>query len=322
MTQPVRRPSARVVVVNWRQAELTIRAASSIREQLGDGDVLVVVDNASGDGSAERLRREGLTVVESPENRGFGAGVNIGARGMVEDVLVLLNNDAVAEPGFLEALLAPLGHPPSAAAPAATTARILLAGRWKPATPGQQDALVSPRTGRWTRVDDEAAARGEGEVLVNSTGNLVDASGNGYDRDWLVPAGQECSPSEVFGLCGGACAIRREAWQALGGFREDLFMYYEDTELSLRLREAGWTIRYVETALAWHGHSGSSGIESPLFAYCNTRNRLLLAGRLPLPVRARAWAKSLVRAALGPQASIRRRAVWDALRGRSGKPGL
>ena len=56
----------------------------------------------TGDGSAERLRREGLTVVESSENRGFGAGVNIGARGMVEDVLVLLNNDAVAEPGFLD----------------------------------------------------------------------------------------------------------------------------------------------------------------------------------------------------------------------------
>ena len=156
MTQPVRRPSARIVVVNWRQAELTIRAARSIREQLGGEDVLVIVDNASGDGSAERLRREGLTVVESPENRGFGAGVNIGARGMVEDVLVLLNNDAVAEPGFLEALLAALSDPPSAAAPAAATARILLAGRWKPAAPGQRDALVSPRTGRWVRVDKEA----------------------------------------------------------------------------------------------------------------------------------------------------------------------
>ena len=95
MTQPVRRPSACVVVVNWRQAELTIRAARSIREQLGDGDVLVVVDNASGDGSAERLRREGLTVVESSENRGFGAGVNLGALGMEEEVLVLLNNDEI-----------------------------------------------------------------------------------------------------------------------------------------------------------------------------------------------------------------------------------
>ena len=302
MTHPVRRPSARVVVVNWRQAELTIRAARSIREQLGDGDVLVVVDNASGDGSAERLRREGLTVVESSENRGFGAGVNIGARGMVEDVLVLLNNDAVAEPGFLEALLAPLGDPPSTAAPAATTARILLAGRWKPATPGQRDVLVSPRTGRWTRVDDEAAARGEGEVLVNSTGNLVDASGNGYDRDWLVPAGQEHSPSEVFGLCGGACAIRREAWQTLGGFREDLFMYYEDTDLSWRLRERGWAVVYVREAVVLHEHASSSGTSSAMFIRVNARNRILVAAaHSPVPVVIQALARTVVRGLRGPR---------------------
>ena len=309
MTQPVRRPSARVVIVNWRQAELTIRAARSIREQLGDGDGLVVVDNASGDGSAERLRQEGLTVVESSENRGFGTGVNLGARGLVEDVLVLLNNDAVAEPGFLEALLAPLSDPPSAAAPAAATARILLAGRWKPAGP-DQEALVSPRTGRWIRVDDEAAACGEGEVLVNSTGNLVDASGNGYDRDWLVPAGQEHSPSEVFGLCGGACAIRREAWQALGGFREDLFMYYEDTDLSWRLREHGWAVVYVREAVVLHEHASSSGTSSAMFIRVNARNRILVAAaHSPAPVVMQALARTVVRGLRGP----RRGAVMTGL---------
>ena len=302
MTQPVRRPSARIVIVNWRQAELTIRAARSIREQLGDGDVLVVVDNASGDGSVERLRREGLTVVESSENLGFGAGVNLGAQGMVEDVLVLLNNDAVAEPDFLEALLRTLSDPPSATAPAAATARILLAGRWRPAAQGRQDALVSPRTGRWTRVSDEAAARGEGEVLVNSTGNQVDASGNGYDRDWLVPAGQEHSPSEVFGLCGGACAIRREAWQALGGFREDLFMYYEDTDLSWRLRERGWRVVYVREAVVLHEHASSSGTGSAMFIRVNTRNRILTAAaHSPAPVVMQALARTVVRALRGPQ---------------------
>ena len=302
MTQPVRRPSARVVIVNWRQAELTIRAASSIREQLGDRDGLVIVDNASGDGSAERLRREGLTVVESSENRGFGAGVNLGALGMEEDVLVLLNNDAVAEPGFLEALLRPLSDPPAAAAPAAATARILLAGRWKPAAPGQQDVLVSPRTGRWARVDDEAASRGEGEVLVNSTGNLVDASGNGYDRDWLVPAEREHSPSEVFGLCGGACAIRREAWLTLDGFREDLFMYYEDTDLSWRLRERGWRVVYVREAVAHHEHASSSGTDSPMFIRVNVRNRILTAAaHSPAPVVMQALARTLVRTLRGPQ---------------------
>ena len=311
----VRRPSARVVIVNWRRPELTIRAARSITGQLGGGDTLVVVDNASGDDSIERMTRAGLTVVHSSRNLGFGAGVNLGARGMCEDVLVLLNNDAVAEPGFLEAILAPLSDPPatpaptqpgsprttSNSAPAAATARILLAGRWKPAGPGQE-ALVSPRTGRWVRVNNEAAARGEGEVLVNSTGNLVDASGNGYDRDWLVPAGQEHSPSEVFGLCGGACAIRREAWQALGGFREDLFMYYEDTDLSWRLREHGWRVVYVREAVVRHEHASSSGTDSPMFIRVNARNRILVAAaHSPAPVVLHALARTLVRGLRGPR---------------------
>ena len=313
----VRRPSARVVIVNWRRPELTIRAARSITGQLGGGDTLVVVDNASGDDSIERMTRAGLTVVQSSRNLGFGAGVNLGARGMCEDVLVLINNDAVAEPGFLEAILAPLSDPPAApeptqpgsprttsnSAPAAATARILLAGRWKPAGP-DQEALVSPRTGRWVRVSNEAAARGEGEVLVNSTGNLVDASGNGYDRDWLVPAEREHSPSEVFGLCGGACAIRREAWRALGGFREDLFMYYEDTDLSWRLREHGWRVVYAREAVVRHEHASSSGTDSPMFIRVNARNRILVAAaHSPAPVVLQALARTLVRGLRGPRRS-------------------
>lgn len=319
MTRLVRRPTARVVIVNWRQAELTIRAARSITAQLGGGDTLVVVDNASGDDSVERLSRAGLTVVQSSRNLGFGAGVNLGAQGMSEDVLVLLNNDAIAEPGFLEAIVAPLSEPPAApsapatsaqgtspratpgSAPAAATARILLAGRWKPAVPGQ-DALVSPHTGRWTRISNEAAARGEGEVLVNSTGNLVDASGNGYDRDWLVPAEREHSPSQVFGLCGGACAIRREAWRTLGGFREDLFMYYEDTDLSWRLREHGWRVVYVREAVVRHEHASSAGTDSPMFIRVNTRNRILVAAaHSPARVVLQALARTLVRGLCGPR---------------------
>ena len=337
MTRLVRRPTARVVIVNWRQAELTIRAARSITAQLGGGDTLVVVDNASGDDSVERLSRAGLTVVQSSRNLGFGAGVNLGAQGMSEDVLVLLNNDAIAEPGFLEAIVAPLSEPPAApsapatsaqgtspratpgSAPAAATARILLAGRWKPAVPGQ-DALVSPHTGRWTRISNEAAARGEGEVLVNSTGNLVDASGNGYDRDWLVPADTEHSPSEVFGLCGGACAIRREAWQALGGFREDLFMYYEDTDLSWRLREHGWRVVYVREAVVRHEHASSSGTGSPMFIRVNARNRILVAAaHSPARVVVQALARTLVRGLRGPRRGPVMTGLAQALAGLPGE---
>jgi len=130
----------------------------------------------------------------------------------------------------------------------------------------------------------------------------VDASGNGYDRDWLVPAEREHSPSEVFGLCGGACAIRREAWLTLDGFREDLFMYYEDTDLSWRLRERGWRVVYVREAVAHHEHASSSGTDSPMFIRVNVRNRILTAAaHSPAPVVMQALARTLVRTLRGPQ---------------------
>lgn len=293
------RPTVRVVIVNWRQPNLTLRACDSIRVQLHDGDRLVVVDNASQDGSTAILRDAGLDVLETTENLGFGVGVNAGAADLDEDVLVLLNNDAVANPGFLDALAAPLGSDgdPSLAA---TTALILLAGRWRPAGVKEPGArfLTGLDGHRWARVSTEAEARGEGEVLVNSTGNLVDRSGNGYDRDWLVPADRLAAPPEVFGLCGGACAIRRNVWEQLGGFREDLFMYYEDTDLSWRMREAGYRVEFVADAVVCHEHAASSGEHSPMFVRVNTRNRILVAAEhAPWQVTTRALARTTVRAA-------------------------
>lgn len=303
------RPTARVVLVNWRQPELTIRAARSIEPQLRSGDRLVVVDNGSGDSSVETLRVAGLDVMAAPGNRGFGAGVNTGAAGMTEEALVLLNNDAVAEDGFLDALVAPLG---STVEPriGATTALLLLSGRWRPAAP-REDALIAADGARWTRTDDES-----GTVLVNSTGNILDRAGNGQDRDWLVPLERLRAEPEVFGLCGGACAIAVEAWKALGGMREDLFMYYEDTDLSWRLRETGWTIRFVEDAVARHDHAASSGTRSEMFRRVNARNRILVAvEHAPAGVVLRAIARSTARAARagwrGPVAA----GVAEGLRG-------
>lgn len=292
------RPSARVVVVNWRQPRLTLRACDSLRDQLGERDRLVVVDNASGDGSAGFLRSHGLEVVETPENLGFGAGVNAGAQGMEEDVLVLLNNDAVATDGFLDALVTPLGGTGDRAdrSLAATTALIVLAGRWRPAGP-QEEALTGPDGARWARVTPEAAAAGEGLELVNSTGNVVDASGNGQDRDWLRPVDSLSASREVFGVCGGACAVRGDVWAELGGFREDLFMYYEDTDLSWRLRRTGRRVEFVEDAVVRHEHAASSGTGSEMFVRVNTRNRILVAAEhSPAPVAVRAVARTTVRA--------------------------
>jgi GT2 family glycosyltransferase len=297
----------RVIIVNWRKTELTLRAAESITWQLGEGSRLVLVDNGSDDGSASALRAAGHEVVALEQNRGFGGGVNAGARGMDEDALVLLNNDAVAHEGFLAALLKPL-EAPEGLRVGAVTGRILLSGRWVPADPEDRDVLVSREGRRWKRSTDG------GVKLVNSTGNLVDASGNGYDRDFLVPVDGPSADPDVFGLCGGACAIRRAAWEQVGPFREDLFMYYEDTELSWRLREAGWSVRYAEGAVTSHDHAASSGTGSPLFIRCNVRNRIVVAAlHGPRSMAGRALVRTVARAVKGPDRGPVARGLLEAL---------
>ena len=373
------RKSVRIVIVNWRTPLLTERAARSLWPQLRAGDELVVVDNASAsadphDNSLDHLRRLGAKLgsagparfglVQARRNGGFGYGVNLGARNLRQDALVLLNSDAYALEGFVDALTAPLGHD----LVEATTARLLLEGRWRlvgdgaepadpqapsavkpaspqssspqppgavgpnapsraesadPQSPGAVEAQTEPTTGA-AHSTGSAQLRGldggiwvsdpSGVELINSTGNVVDACGNGHDRSWLAPAKQEHDSPEVFGICGGACAISARAWRQLGGMRQDLFMYYEDTDFSYRLRRAGYRVQYVRQAQARHAHAASSDSASAAFTTWNTRNRLRVATRYaPASVAARALVNTGGRMLLGPQRQARAQGLVQAL---------
>ena len=287
-------PVVRAVVVTWNGAALLPTALDSLLSQ--DVDIpmeVLVVDNASTDGTAELLRSRypSVTVVTAPENLGFAGGAALGMRDSDAAYVALLNNDARFEPHAVQALLDAMrrGEPSRVAA---VTALVLL-------EPGDDD------------------------VLVNSTGTQVSAWGAGVDRDWLVPRGDESTTVDVFGFNGGACLLRADAVRSVGGFDPELFLYYEDTDLSWRLRGAGWTIRYESSAVAWHRHASSSGVDSPVFRYHNTRNSLIVVGRhAPLQVVAASalrQALGLVRAALraGPVASTTRaraRGLGDAFR--------
>ena len=277
---------------------------------------------------------------------------------------MLLNSDAYALEGFVDALTAPLGHD----LVEATTARLLLEGRWRlvddgaesadpqspgaveqaspqssspqspggvgpnalsgaesadPQSPGAVEAQTEPTTGA-THSTGSAQLRGldggiwvsdpSGVELINSTGNIVDACGNGYDRSWLAPAKQEHDSPEVFGICGGACAISARAWRQLNGMRQDLFMYYEDTDFSYRLRRAGYRVQYVRQAQARHAHAASSDSASAAFTTWNTRNRLRVATRYaPASVAARALVNTGGRILLGPQRQARAQGLVQAL---------
>jgi GT2 family glycosyltransferase len=121
-------------------------------------------------------------------------------------------------------------------------------------------------------------ARGAQAVdVVNNVGSIVFEAGYGADRGYQdVDDGRYDTPQDVFALCGCAVAFRTEAGRSVGWFDDDFFLYYEDTDLSWRLRAAGWTIRYEPTAVVRHIHSASSVEWSPTFVFHTDRNRLLM----------------------------------------------
>jgi hypothetical protein len=113
--------------------------------------------------------------------------------------------------------------------------------------------------------------------VVNNAGSVVLTNGYGADRGYQeVDRGQYDSAAEVFALCGCAVALRTSAGREVGWFDEDFFLYYEDTDLSWRLRAAGWAIRYEPSAVVRHVHSATSVEWSPTFVFHTDRNRLLM----------------------------------------------
>src|SRR5581483_12472754 len=88
-------------------------------------------------------------------------------------------------------------------------------------------------------------------------------------------AGRYQAREEVFGFCGAAALLRRAALEDVGAFEESFFMYYEDLDLSWRMRLRGWRILYEPGAVVEHAHAASTGEWSPFFTFHVDRNRVL-----------------------------------------------
>jgi GT2 family glycosyltransferase len=241
MTAEPSDPFVTVVVVSWQGRQLIAPCLASLRRQTLPHRV-VVVDNASTDGTAEFLAAEHpeVDVVRTSENLGFAGGVAAGLEAVDTPYVALLNNDAEAEPGWLAALVDCLAAHPEAAA---VTSRMLLADR-----PG----------------------------VLNNTGVVLLPDGRGADRGLGEPDTAWTEPGEVFGFSGGAALLRTAAVREVGGFPREFFLYYEDTDVSWRLRLAGWTVRYAPAAVVRHQHSATVDQRSEVFAFSNERNRLLM----------------------------------------------
>jgi GT2 family glycosyltransferase len=232
------------VVVTWQGAELLPTCLDSLAAQTVPHRVLVV-DNASSDSTADILKRYDVEVLTLDRNTGFAGGVAAALGVVRSEYVALLNNDASADPRWLEASAAALNNNPGAAA---ITSRLVL----------------------W---DLDSAGR----FVLNNVGVALTAGGYGTDRGFGQPDGPPFDRSEaVFGFSGGASVLRRSAVVAAGGIAPRFFMYYEDTDLSWRLRLAGYSILYEPAAVVHHRHGASSNLRSESFAYFTERNRLLV----------------------------------------------
>jgi N-acetylglucosaminyl-diphospho-decaprenol L-rhamnosyltransferase len=214
-----------VVIPTWRARELLKRCLSALRADPSDKRV-IVVDNASRDGTAELVSEEfpEVTLVELRDNAGFGRAVNAGARAGDGEAIVLVNNDVLVEPGFVDAIVAPLASP-----------------------------NVGMVAGLTTIPDTN---------LVDAFGIELDPALASYNRGRHAPVGSRTGRLAM--PSGGAAAYRRRAWEAAGGFDEALFAYGEDVDLGLRLRALGWEAAEAPSARAVHLGGASAGLDSPL----------------------------------------------------------
>ena len=216
---------------------------ASLEKQSRRDFEVIVVDNGGQDNEALHFaKRTGATVLKPGRNVGFGAAINLGYRRSRARFLATLNDDAVAHPRWLAALLA------------AMEARI--------------DAGMCA-----------SQVRMLGEDCLDSAGMLICADGSSRQRGHGSAVGTFSQSEEVLLPSGSAAIYRRAMLEEIGLFDEDFFLYCEDTDLGLRARWAGWTCLYVADAVVDHHYSHSAGRASALKAYYVERNRLFVIAK-------------------------------------------
>ena len=223
------------VIVSYNSASFLPDCIRSLRSE-GVEDV-VVVDNASADGSVDVVRAAdaGVRVVETGSNLGFGSAANRGVATCAGDYVLIMNPDTVVEPGAVKALTEALDRDPGLAVVGPCMENL--------------DGSVYPSVRQFP---DLTVAFGHAFLGLVWPGNPATRRYRMLDWDHDRPAAD-------VDWVGGACMlVRRSAFDLIGGFDEAYFMYVEDVDLCWRLGRAGWRIGYEPAARVVHALGGSS----------------------------------------------------------------
>jgi GT2 family glycosyltransferase len=249
------RPRLAAVVLNYRTPRDTVLAVRSLASGDRAPDRVIVVDNASGGGSLEVIRRHlpAVDLVASPTNLGFSGGCNLGIRRALAsgaDRVLLVNGDVILARDALRRLEAAVDEPGV--------------------------GLVAP------------------VILHRSAPNRIASAGMSFHRltgrmrhlHAEAPSASRPVPERlrVAGVMGCAMLVDASVFERVGALDDDYFFSFEDLDLCLRAEAAGLASVIVGSAAAYHAGSRSIGADSPARLYYATRNHLLLARRAaPLP---------------------------------------
>src|SRR5262245_44868262 len=236
------------VVLNYKKPDLTLECVKHLRAQRGVATDVLVVDNASDDGSAEKLEceRSGFDLTVRESNQGFAGGMNFGLSEALSKkyrYVWLVNNDAFPDPDCLRLLIEQME---ADAELAMLTPRLLSADRSEQHAGG----LVDWRTSQHTLM---------------------------MSADLANPAGREF-PDGTW-VAGTAPLIRTSVLQQVGLFEPAFFAYWEDVDLSVRMTRAGYRIGAAPHAEVLHFANATSGLESPFVQFLLTRNAWLFLER-------------------------------------------
>jgi GT2 family glycosyltransferase len=236
------RPLVSAIVVNWNGGAMLQDALASLFAQTWPSLEVILVDNASTDGSADAaVQRFGdrLVLVRNARNEGFARGNNIGFAAARGEWTFLLNSDAMCDPDTIEQLMQFVDGKPDVGQLAC---RVLQASR---------------------------------PNFFDSVGLLLYPDGVCRSRGWEEKdLGQYDQAVEVIAPHGCACALRKAMLDEIGGFDEDFFCYLEDMDLGVRGQLAGWKCWYVPTARVAHLKSVTAGNYSIFKAFHVERNRI------------------------------------------------
>lgn len=240
-TQNARKPWVSILVVNYNAGHFLQKTLDHVATQIETDYELILLDNASTDGSIAALKTDHLKnfkLIALTQNTGFAQGNNIAAKAARGDWIALLNPDTEAKPDWLSAFRRACQTFPE---------HKMFAG-----------ATISTAN----------------KDIMDGAGDCYHILGVPWRGGYGRPAEELPEIGECFSACGANALIHRETFLEIGGFDERFFCYCEDVDLGFRFRLEGMACIFWPEALIYHFGSGTTSVASPFSVRHGTRNRL------------------------------------------------